>query len=181
MKKILIIAITTFMFFFNNFAKANYEKVFFDFKIKSISGEMINFNDFENKVILLVNTASFCGFTKQYEDLQKLWEKYEKKGLIVLGIPSNSFNQEKDNDDEVKKFCEVNFNITFPLSTITSVKGSNAHEIYKWAEKNHGKSAIPKWNFHKILINKEGKIIDTFAPFTNPLSKKVIKKIEYFL
>ena len=94
-----------------------------------------------------------------------------KKGLIVLGIPSNSFNQEKDNDDEVKKFCEVNFNITFPLSTITSVKGSNAHEIYKWAEKNHGKSAMPKWNFHKILINKEGKIIDTFAPFTNPLSK----------
>ena len=181
MKKILIIAITTLMFFFNNFAKANYEKVFFDFKIQSISGEMIDFNDFENKVILLVNTASFCGFTKQYEDLQKLWEKYEKKGLIVLGIPSNSFNQEKDNDDEVKKFCEVNFNITFPLSTITSVKGSNAHEIYKWAEKNHGKSAIPKWNFHKILINKEGKIIDTFAPFTNPLSKKVIKKIEYFL
>ena len=92
--------------------------------------------------------------------------------MIVLGIPSNSFNQEKDNDDEVKKFCEVNFNITFPLSTITSVKGSNAHEIYRWAEKNHGKSAIPKWNFHKILINKEGKIIDTFAPFTNPLSKK---------
>ena len=156
MKKILIIAITTLMFFFNNFAKANYEKIFFDFKIQSISGDMIDFNDFENKVILLVNTASFCGFKKQYEDLQKLWEKYEKKGLIVLGIPSNSFNQEKDNDDEVKKFCEVNFNITFPLSTITSVKGSNAHEIYKWAEKNHGKSAIPKWNFHKILINKEG-------------------------
>ena len=181
MKKILIIAITTLMFFFNNFAKANYEKVFFDFKIQSISGDIIDFNDFKNKVILLVNTASFCGFTKQYEDLQKLWEKYEKKGLIVLGIPSNSFNQEKDNDDEVKKFCEVNFNITFPLSTITSVKGSNAHEIYRWAEKNHGKSAIPKWNFHKILINKEGKIIDTFAPFTNPLSKKVIKKIEYFL
>ena len=169
------------MFFFNNFAKANYEKVFFDFKIQSISGDIIDFNDFKNKVILLVNTASFCGFTKQYEDLQKLWEKYEKKGLIVLGIPSNSFNQEKDNDDEVKKFCEVNFNITFPLSTITSVKGSNAHEIYKWAEKNHGKSAIPKWNFHKILINKNGKIIDTFAPFTNPLSKKVIKKIENFL
>ena len=181
MKKIFIIAITTLMFFFNNFAKANYEKVFFDFKIQSISGDIIDFNDFKNKVILLVNTASFCGFTKQYEDLQKLWEKYEKKGLIVLGIPSNSFNQEKDNDDEVKKFCEVNFNITFPLSTITSVKGSNAHEIYKWAEKNHGKSAIPKWNFHKILINKNGKIIDTFAPFTNPLSKKVIKKIENFL
>ena len=161
--------------------KANYEKVFFDFKIKSISGDMIDFNDFENKVILLVNTASFCGFTKQYEDLQKLWEKYEKKGLVVLGIPSNSFNQEKDNDDEIKKFCEVNFNITFPLSTITSVKGSNAHEIYRWAEKNHGKSAIPKWNFHKILISKKGKIIDTFASFTNPLSKKVTKKIENFL
>ena len=169
------------MFFFKTSATANYEKIFYDFKIKSISGGIIDFKNYKDKAVLLVNTASFCGFTKQYEDLQKLWEKYEKKALIVLGIPSNSFNQEKDNDDEVKKFCEVNFNFTFPLSTITSVKGSNAHEIYKWAEKNHGKSAIPKWNFHKILINKEGKIIDTFAPFTNPLSKKVIKKIEYFL
>ncbi len=169
------------MFFFKSTAIANYEKVFYDFKIQNISGNIIDLKKYENKVILLVNTASFCGFTNQYEDLQKLWDKYKSKGLVVIGVPSNSFNQEKVNDDEVKKFCEVNFNINFPLSTITNVKGNKAHEIYKWAEKNYGKSAIPKWNFHKILINKEGKISDTFASFTNPLSNKVIKKIESLL
>ena len=181
MKKILIIAITTLMFFFNNFAKANYEKIFFDFKIKSISGDMIDFNDFENKVILLVNTASFCGFTKQYDELQQLWDLYKEKGLIVLGVPSNSFNQEKKNNADVKEFCEVNFNINFPLTTITEVKGENAHELFKWAKDNHGKSAIPKWNFHKILINKEGKVEKTFASFTKPMSKKLIKSIENIL
>tara|TARA_B100000965_G_C19445728_1_gene692952 strand:- start:190 stop:738 length:549 start_codon:yes stop_codon:yes gene_type:complete len=178
MKKVVITAITIFMFFFKNTAMPNYEKIFFDFNIKSISGDVINFKDYENKVVLLVNTASFCGFTKQYEGLQALWDKYKSKGLIVLGIPSNSFNQEKDKDEEIKKFCEVNFNIDFPMSTITEVKGENAHEIYKWAENNYGKAAIPKWNFHKILINKEGKIIDTFTSLTKPLSKKIIDKIE---
>ena len=84
-------------------------------------------------------------------------------------------------DNEVKKFCEVNFNINFPLSTITEVKGDEAHEIYKWAKKNYGKSAVPKWNFYKILINKEGKIEDTFASFTKPMSGKLIKKIEGIL
>ena len=103
------------------------------------------------------------------------------KNLIVLGVPSNSFNQEKNNENEVKEFCEVNFNISFPMTSIFHVKGDNAHEIYKWALNNHGKSAIPKWNFHKILINKEGKIEDTFAPFTQPTSKKIIKKIESIL
>ena len=169
------------MFFFNNIAVANYEKVFFDFKIQSISGKIINFETYKNKVILLVNTASYCGFTKQYDDLQILWDKYQSDGLIVLGIPSNSFNQEKSNDDEVKKFCEVNFNITFPLSTIADVKGDNAHEIFKWAKKNYGNSAVPKWNFHKILINKEGKIQKTFNSFTKPMSKKIISEIEKIL
>ncbi len=169
------------MIFFNSSVTANYEKIFSDFKIKSISGQTIDFKEFEKKVVLLVNTASFCGFTKQYSDLQSLWDKYKSNGLVVLGIPSNSFNQEKNNDKDVKKFCEVNFNIDFPLSTITDVKGENAHEIYKWAKKNYGKSAIPKWNFYKILINKEGKIHDTFNSFTNPMSKKIISEIEKIL
>ena len=169
------------MFFFKNTAVSNYEKVFFDFNIKSISGDIIDLKEYKNKVVLVVNTASYCGFTKQYEDLQVLWEKYKSKGLIVLGIPSNSFNQEKANDKDVKQFCEVNFNINFPLTTIIDVKGEDAHEIYKWAENNYGKAAIPKWNFHKILIDKEGKIIDTFNSFTNPLSKKIINKIEELL
>ncbi len=169
------------MFFFKNSSNANYEKIFYDFKINSISGEIINLNDYRGKPVLIVNTASYCGFTKQYDDMQDLWEKYKDKGLIVLGVPSNSFNQEKKVNSEVKEFCKVNFNINFPLTEITNVKGENAHEIYKWAKDNYGKSAVPKWNFYKILINKEGKIEDTYASITNPTSKKIINKIESLL
>ena len=169
------------MFFFNNPVKADYEKIFYDFNIESITGELINFKKYKNKAVLLVNTASYCGFTNQYEELQQLWDNYKAKGLVVLGVPSNSFNQEKKNNDQVKEFCEVNFNINFPLTTITEVKGDNAHDLFKWAKNNHGKSAIPKWNFHKILINKEGKVEDTFASFTKPMSKKIVSKIENIL
>ena len=181
MKKLVIIGITIIMFFFKNQAIADYEKVFFDFKIDSITGEEIDFNKYRNKVILLVNTASYCGFTPQYDNLQKLWDKYKNDGLVVLGIPSNSFNQEKQENKQVKQFCEVNFKINFPLSTITEVKGDNAHDIFKWAKINYGKSAIPKWNFYKILINKQGKIEDTYSSFTSPTSKKIISKIEELL
>ena len=180
-KKISLISFTIFMLFFNNNANANYEKIFFDFKIESITGEIIDLNEYRNKVVLLVNTASFCGFTNQYEGLQNLWNEYRKKDFIVLGVPSNSFNQESNNNNDVKKFCESNFNIDFPLTSITQVKGSNAHEIFKWAEKNYGKSAVPKWNFHKILINKEGKIENTFNSFTKPMSNKLITQIEKIL
>ncbi len=180
MKKIILLGIII-MFFFKNFAMANYEKIFFDHSIKSIDDKIINLNEYTNKAVLLVNVASYCGFTKQYDDLQKLWDKYKDKGLIVLGVPSNSFNQEKDKNDEVKKFCEVNFGINFPMTSILEVKGDNAHEIYKWAKRNHGKSAVPKWNFHKILIDKNGKIFDTYASFTKPMSKKIINAVEKLL
>ena len=166
------------MIFFKNSSHAEYEKIFYDFKINSITGDQIDLKDFKGKPILIVNTASYCGFTKQYNDMQELWEKYRDRGLIVLGIPSNSFNQEKSDNSAVKEFCEVNFNINFPLTEITDVKGDNAHEIYKWAKENYGKSAVPKWNFYKILINKEGKIEDTFSSLTNPKSNKIINKIE---
>ena len=169
------------IFFSKQKVLADYEKKFFDFNIKSISGKIIDLEDYRNKVVLMVNTASYCGFTKQYDDLQLLWEKYKSDGLIVLGVPSNSFNQEKKTDTDVKEFCKVNFNIDFPMTTITEVKGENAHELFKWAEKNHGKSAIPKWNFHKILINKDGKIEDTYNSFTKPTSKKITSKIESLL
>ena len=181
MKKITLLIIFFMIFFSKNNVLANYDKVFFDFKINSISGEQIDLGNYKDKVILVVNTASYCGFTNQYNDLQLLWEKYKSEGLIVLGVPSNSFNQEKKEDSDVKEFCEVNFNINFPMTTITEVKGESAHEIFKWAKKNYGKSAVPKWNFHKILINKEGKIEDTFASFTKPMSDKLIKKIEAIL
>ena len=181
MRKSIFIGITIIMFFFKSNVNANYDKIFYDFKIESITGETIDFNEYKNKVILIVNTASYCGFTKQYTDLQELWDKYKSRGLIVLGVPSNSFNQEKNKNSEVKEFCKVNFDINFPLSAITEVKGDNAHDLFKWAKNNHGKSAIPKWNFHKILINKEGKVEDTFTSFTNPMSKKLVGKIENIL
>jgi len=181
MKKKIFIILVIIMFNFNSTSYAKYKKLFFDLSIKSNNGDILNLKDYKNNVVLIVNTASYCGFTNQYADMQKLWDKYKDKGLLVLGVPSNSFNQEKNDDSEVKKFCEVNFNINFPLTSITSVKGDDAHEIYKWARENHGKSAIPKWNFHKILINKDGKVAETYSSFTNPTSKKVISKIETLL
>ena len=180
MRKVIFL-LSIIMFFFKTSASANYEKKFYDFSIESITGETINFKDYKNKVILVVNTASYCGFTKQYDELQELWDTYKEKGLIVLGVPSNSFNQEKNNNSDIKEFCEVNFNIDFPLTAITEVKGENAHPIYVWAVDNFGKSAVPKWNFHKILINKEGKIQKTYSSFTNPMSNKIKGEIEKIL
>ncbi len=157
-------------------------KNFYDFQLKSINGDEIKFDEYKGKAILLVNVASNCGFTRQYNDLQKLWEKYKERDFIVLGVPSNQFgNQEPGTNSEIKDFCETNFNINFPMTSKYEVKGENAHEIYKWAKLSFGKSAIPKWNFHKILINKQGKVEDTFASFTSPMSNKIISKIEKIL
>ena len=163
---------------FNKTMSAN-TKIFFDFKINSINGEELDLSSFKGKTILLVNVASKCGFTNQYTDLQNLYDLYKDRGFVIVGIPSNQFGgQEPATEDEIKNFCETNFNINFPMTAKYDVKGKNAHPIYIWAEKSFGRSAVPKWNFHKILVNKEGKIEDTFASFTNPMSKKLIKKIE---
>jgi glutathione peroxidase len=157
-------------------------KTFFDFKINSINGEELDLSSFKGKTILLVNVASKCGFTNQYNDLQNLYDDLKDKGLIVIGIPTNQFGgQEPGSEKEIKNFCETNFNITFPMTSKYEVKGANAHPIYIWAKDTFGKSTVPKWNFHKILINKDGKIEDTFASFTGPLSNKVVKKIEQIL
>ena len=137
---------------------------------------------FTSKTVLLVNVASNCGFTKQYSELQELYDKYSEKGLVILGVPSNQFGgQEPGSNDEIKDFCETNFNITFPMTTKIDVKGENAHPIYLWAKENYGNAAVPKWNFHKILINKQGKIEDTYSSFTKPMSKKLTSKIEEIL
>ena len=170
------------MFSFFNKVDAKYEKKFFDHTIKNINNEIINLDQYKGKTILLVNVASKCGFTKQYTGLQELYEKYKDKDFYVIGVPSNQFGgQEPGSNAEIKNFCETNFNITFPLTDKVNVKGDNAHEIYKWAKKNYGNSAVPKWNFHKILINKDGKIHETFGSFTDPLSKKIITNIENIL
>ena len=179
MKKVLIIFLIMFGFF--NKGNSAYDKLAYDFKFNGIEGHSINLKDYENKVIVVVNVASRCGFTNQYEDLQTLWSNYREKGLVVLGVPTNNFKQEPGSNKEIKDFCETNFNINFPMTSITEVKGENSHELFKWAEKNYGKSAIPKWNFHKILINKEGKIEETYNSFTKPMSKKITSKIESLL
>jgi glutathione peroxidase len=181
-KNYLLILIGLIMFSFFQKVDAKYEKLFFNLNIKSIDDELINLSEFKGKTVLLVNVASECGFTKQYTGLQILYEKYKEKNFVVLGIPSNQFGgQEPGSNNEIKDFCETNFNITFPITNKVDVKGDKAHIIYKWAKENYGNSTVPKWNFHKILINKEGKIHDTFNSFINPLSDKIIKQIELIL
>ena len=181
-KKKAIIYIIILMFSFFNKTMSNNTETFFDLNVNSISGEALKLSKLKGKTILLVNVASNCGFTKQYDDLQNLHESYKNKGLVVIGMPSNQFGgQEPGSETEIKKFCETNFNITFQMTSKYDVKGDNAHPIYIWAKETFGKSTVPKWNFHKILINKEGKVEDTFASFTNPMSKKIINKLEEIL
>ena len=162
---------------FNN-ATANNTQLAYDFDFKSIDGKIIKLNDYQNKVIVVVNVASRCGFTNQYEDLQKLWTNYKDKDLIIIGVPTNNFKQEPGSNKEIKDFCETNFGINFPITIKTNVIGKDAHPFYKWAKDNHGIAAIPKWNFHKIIIGKKGKVVDTFASFTKPSSKKFLKAID---
>tara|TARA_B110000967_G_scaffold193600_1_gene221327 strand:- start:985 stop:1500 length:516 start_codon:yes stop_codon:yes gene_type:complete len=166
------------MFSFFNKSLANYSQLAYEFQFKSIDGGLIKLSEFKDKVIVVVNVASRCGFTKQYDDLQTLWDNYKEKNLIVIGVPTNDFKQEPGSNSDIKKFCETNFNINFLLTEKINVIGDNSHPFYKWARENYGKGAIPKWNFHKIIINKDGKVVDTFASITNPSSKKFVKFIE---
>ncbi|WP_435089123.1 glutathione peroxidase [Candidatus Pelagibacter bacterium nBUS_29] len=180
--KKIIVYIIILVFSFLTKTMSDNSKTFFDFKINSINGDELDLSTLNGKTVLLVNVASKCGFTKQYDDLQKLYDDYKDKGLIVIGVPTNQFGgQEPGTETEIKNFCETNFNITFPMTSKYDVKGDNAHPIYIWAKDSFGKSTVPKWNFHKILINKEGKIDDTFASFTGPTSKKIINKLDQIL
>ena len=164
---------------FGNSSNAEYEKLAYDFEFKDLDGSALNLSNYKGKVLVVVNVASQCGFTKQYEDMQKIWEKYQEKGLVMIGVPSNDFGkQDPRSNTEIKNFCEAKFGITFPMTEKVSVKGTNAHPFYIWAEKNHGNSAIPKWNFHKIIVDKSGKIADTFTSITNPSSKKFTNRLD---
>ena len=155
---------------------------FYTQEINTPNGETIKMNDFKGKVVLVVNTATQCGLTPQFDGLEKLHQTYKDQGLVVLGAPCNQFGgQEPGTETEIKNFCETNFNITFPMTSKYDVKGDNCQQIYIWAKDTFGKSTIPKWNFHKILINKNGKIEDTFASFTGPLSNKIINKLNQIL
>ena len=175
MKKLLLIL---FMFSFFNKAMTESSGVAYDYRFDGINGNQIELSDFRNKVIVVVNVASRCGYTPQYKDLQTLYNNYKDRNLIIIGVPTNNFKQEPGTNDQIKDFCETNFGITFPMTEKINVIGNNSHPFYKWAKEDFGIGAIPKWNFHKIVIGKNGKVVDTFASFTKPTSKKFVKLIE---
>ena len=177
--KIKFLLLLMIMSFFSTGASGDYSKLAYDFNFNDLDGSILKLSDYKNKVIVVVNVASQCGFTNQYEDMQKVWKKYQEKDVVILGVPSNDFGkQEPGSNEDIKNFCEAKFGISFPMTEKVSVKGADAHPFYIWARENFGKSAIPKWNFHKIIIDKNGKVADTFSSITNPSSKKFIKALE---
>ncbi len=150
-----------------------------EFTFETIDGTPFHLKDHTGKAILIVNTASHCGFAKQYEGLQSLWEQYQHAGLIVVAVPSNDFGeQEPLSGETLKHFCEVNYNVTFPIMNKTSVKGRNAHPFYRMVRERFGFSGAPKWNFHKYLINANGELVDWFSPMTSPESERLRYAIE---
>ena len=149
------------------------------FNFKLIDGKKINLNDFKGKPIFIVNTASLCGFTYQYSDIESLHQKYKKYGLIIIGIPSNDFgNQELSSNQKVKEFCTTNFDVSFLLTEITNIKGEKGHPFFKWIKKEAGFLAFPKWNFYKYLINKDGFLVKWYASTTRPNSNKITLEID---
>ncbi len=149
------------------------------FSFTSIEGEPMSLSDFRGKAVLVVNTASFCGFTPQYRALQALYDGYKDRGLVVLGVPSNDFGeQEPGTEAEIKEFCEVNYDVTFPMTEKEVVSGRNAHPFYKWAKDNLGSKGTPRWNFHKILIDSQGLPVAGFSTVTKPGSKTVVSAVE---
>lgn len=134
---------------------------------------------FKDKVILIVNTASRCGFTKQYAGLEIIYQKYKEQGLVVLGVPSNDFGrQEPGTSNEIASFCAVNFGVSFPLTAKEVVSGNGAHPFFKWASDQAGFWSKPRWNFHKYLISRDGTLLDYFFPFTEPTTSRMIKSLE---
>lgn len=151
----------------------------FEHEFRSIDGSKMSLADWRGKVLLVVNTASFCGFTPQYEGLQKLWEKYESKGLVVIGVPSNDFGgQEPEAESRIKEFCTGAFGVTFPLTAKYEVKGAAAHPFYRWAVSALGPGSAPRWNFHKVLVGRDGKAIGAYESNVTPQSAKLVTAIE---
>jgi glutathione peroxidase len=147
--------------------------VAYDFAFTAIDGADLPLSTWRGKALLVVNTASFCGYTPQYKGLQALWEKYRDRGLVVLGVPANDFNQEPGTAGEIKKFCEVNYSIDFPLADKVTVTGPQAHPFYRWAVAELGDSAAPRWNFHKYLIGRDGYIAEVFPESVDPVDTRV--------
>ncbi len=139
----------------------------------------IKLADYRGKVILIVNTASKCGFTGQYEGLETLYQTYKDRGLVVIGVPSNDFGgQEPGTNEEIAEFCKINYGVSFPMTTKYEVIGDNAHPFYVWAKSELGFGTAPKWNFHKYVINREGRLIGHFHSTTPPGASSITRMIE---
>ena len=176
----LVFVFSAFFLIFNSTGGKAMEDNAFSFNFESIEGNPMPLSDYEGKALLIVNTASQCGFTPQYDGLQSLWEEYKDKGLIVIGVPSNDFGtQEPNQEGVIKEFCETTFGINFPMTEKNVVTGSHAHPFFQWAEGQIGK--FPKWNFYKYLIAPDGTVAGFYSSLTKPKSKKVIKAIENVL
>lgn len=152
------------------------QKTIYEFKIPALSGELIDFNQFKGKWMLIVNTASKCGYTPQYKDLELLHKKYGDK-VAVLGFPANNFLWQEPGDNlQIAEFCEKNYGVSFQMFQKISVKGSTKHPLYRWLELQSGKT--PGWNFSKYLISPEGKVTGFYASAVNPLDKQILNQIE---
>jgi glutathione peroxidase len=156
-------------------AKASVQNWQFD----SMDGGTLSFDEWKGRPVLVVNTASRCGFTKQYDGLQALYERYQDRGLVVLAVPSGDFRQELASNEEVKEYCEVNFGLTMPMATITPILGADAHPFYQWLRKSAGWT--PNWNFNKVLIAPDGSVAGTWRSTTGPGSSDIRRKIEAYL
>ena len=151
----------------------------YDFEFKSIDGQPLPMSTFKDKVVLVVNTASQCGLTPQYDRLEDLYRAYRDKGLVLLGVPCNQFaGQEPGTESEIKDFCETRFNIDFPMTAKVDVKGEAAHPFYAWAKAELGDSSESVWNFHKLLVGKDGKMVGAFGPRTEPTDSDVTGAID---
>jgi glutathione peroxidase len=146
----------------------------YQFNFEGLSTPRVPMTAFDGEVVLVVNTASKCGFTPQYEGLQQIYREYHDRGFEVLGVPSNDFGgQEPGTAEEIRDFCSLNFGVTFPMAAKVDVVGDSAHPFYRWAKAQLGDSAVPQWNFHKILVGRDGRLIKAFPSATTPTSDDV--------
>ena len=181
MKKAVMFFVIIFMVIVMNSEETKMQSIY-DFTMKDITGNDVKLDEYKNKVILIVNTASKCGFTYQYEGLEKLYETYKDSGFVILGFPANNFlKQEPGTNEEIAEFCQMNYGVTFPMFEKISVKGKNIHPLYNYLtskDEGHDFGGKVSWNFNKFLISKDGHIINRFGTKIKPESDKIIKAIE---